>query len=84
MTERNTPPAKARTAAPRPSLTRTVLGLTAAATAAAALVWSALFIDLLAKRGAAASAPAAPAAHVAVPNAGQPAQTLAPVTTRTS
>jgi hypothetical protein len=71
-------------ATPRPSLQGTVLNIAAVAAVAAVLVWSALFIDLLRTRSEAAATPAAPAAEVASPSVGQPAQTPAPVTTRTS
>ena len=39
-----------RTAKPRSSLARTVLKVTAVAIAAVALLWSALFVDLVRKR----------------------------------
>ena len=84
MTEPRQRIPKSRMATPRPSLQGTVLNIAAVAAVAAVLVWSALFIDLLRKRSEAATSPAAPAAPVASPGVGEPAQTPAPVTTRTS
>lgn len=76
--------ARARTAGRRPSLRTTVLQLAALAAVAAVLVWSALFVDLLRKRGDAGAAVTQPAGQLASPDSGQPAQVPAPVTTRTS
>lgn len=77
-------PAARRTRAPRPSLSATVLRLAAVATIAAVLVWSVLFVDLLRKRADTGTALAQPSSQPSNPNAGQPAQAPAPVTTRTS
>jgi hypothetical protein len=85
MTERIPQTPRSRTAARGTSLHRTVLNVAAAAAVAAALIWSALFLDLLRQRAdAAATPPTAPPAQVAGASAGQPTQTPAPVTTRTS
>ena len=66
--------------APRPSLSATVLRLTAAALVAAVLVWTVLFADLLLKRGE----PGAAVSRATDSSSGQSAQAPAPVTTRTS
>ena len=76
-----TAPAPRRSArAPRPSLSATVLRLTAAALVAAVLAWTVLFADLLLKRGE----PGAALSRTADSPSSQPAQAPAPVTTRTS
>jgi hypothetical protein len=63
----------------------TVLRVAAVATVAVALVWSALFVDLLRKRSdAAARSPSASTGQVAGPDLGQPAPAPEPLTTRTS
>lgn len=76
---------RSRTATHSPPLAGTVLNVAAVATVAVALVWSALFVDLLSKRSdAAATSPSAPTGRVASPDLGEPAPAPAPVTTRTS
>lgn len=85
MTEPTQRVLKPRTVTPRPTLHGTVLNVAAVVAVASALVWSALFLDLLSKRGdAATTPPAAPAGQVSSPGVGQSAQTPAPLTTRTS
>ena len=85
MTEPTAETRRARQAGPQQSLRDTVLSVAALAAVAAVLVWSVLFIDLVRKRGDAATAPAPPSTgQLTTPNAGQPEQTPAPVTTRTS
>jgi hypothetical protein len=71
-------------AAPRPSLSGTVLRLATVALVAAALVWSVLFADALRTRRDTAAALAQPAGRLAGPDDGGSAQAPAPVTTRTS
>lgn len=85
MTEPTAETPRARTVHAGPSLSGTVLNVAVVAAVAAALVWSALFVDLLRTRSdVAATAPTAPTGQVAGPTPGQTAQTPAPVTTRTS
>jgi len=84
MTEPNPPTPGARRATPRPSVHGTVRNIAAVAAMAAALVWSALFVDLLGKRSDAVATPAAPTGQATNSSVGQPAQVPAPVTTRTS
>ena len=69
---------------PRPSLSATVLRMTAVALVAALLVWSVLFVDLLRKRGEAAAAPSQTTGGLAGRDDGASADAPAPVTTRTS
>ena len=75
-------PRSARAA--RPSLSATVRRLSAVALVAALLVWSALFVDVLRKRGDTAAAPSQPTGRLSSPDGGAAAEAPAPVTTRTS
>lgn len=75
---------RAASAARRPSLSATVLRVTAVAIVAAVLIWSTLFVDLLRKHREPAAARAHPTRQASGRDGGQPAQALAPVTTRTS
>jgi H+/gluconate symporter-like permease len=85
MTEPSAPAPKARQATARQSLRGTVLWVAALAAVAAVLVWSVLWMDLLRQRSdAAATTAATPTTQVTTPDRGQPAQTPAPVTTRSS
>ena len=70
--------------APRPSLSATVLRMTAVALVAALLVWSVLFVDLLRNRGETAAAQSQPTGGLSSPDDGASAEAPAPVTTRTS
>jgi hypothetical protein len=78
------PTARRAVRAPRASLSATVLRLATVALVAAVLVWSVLFVDLLRKRADTSTALAQPSSQPTNPDAGQPAQAPAPVTTRTS
>ena len=84
MTSPGAPSPRRSVRAPRPSLSATVLRMTAVALVAALLVWSALFVDVLRKRGEAAAAPPLPTGGLAGPDDGASAEAPAPVTTRTS
>ena len=84
MTSPGAPSARRSVRVPRPSLSATVLRMTAVALVAALLVWSVLFVDLLRKRGEPTAAPAQPSGQVSGPERGQSGQAPAPVTTRTS
>ena len=84
MTSPGAPSARRSVRVPRPSLSATVLRMTAVALVAALLVWSVLFVDLLRKRGEAATAPSQPTGRLAGPDDGASAEAPAPVTTRTS
>jgi hypothetical protein len=83
MTEPTAQAPRARRAAPQQSLRATVLWVAALAAVAAVLVWSVLWMDLVRQRGDTAAA-ATPTTQVTTPDPGQPAQTPAPVTTRSS
>ena len=84
MTSPAAPSAPRSARAPRPSLSATVLRMTAVALVAALLVWSVLFVDLLRKRGETATAASQPTGRLAGPDDGASAEAPAPVTTRTS
>jgi hypothetical protein len=64
----------------RPTLSATVLRLTAIALIAAVLIWSLLYIDTLTKPANAGPPVISPSAQASIPDAQAPA----PVTTRTS
>jgi hypothetical protein len=70
--------------APRPSLSATVLRLTAVALVAAVLVWSVLFVDGLRKRSDAGATSGQTTGQLSSPDGGQSAQSPGPVVTRTS
>jgi hypothetical protein len=80
----SSPAARRAAGVPRPSLSGTVLRLTAIALVAAVLVWSVLFVDVLRKHSGAGAALAQPAGQISSPDGGQSAQAPAPVTTRSS
>ena len=83
MTSPGAPSARRSVRVPRPSLSATVLRMTAVALVAALLVWSVLFVDLLRKRGETA-APSQPTGRLSGTDDDASAEAPAPVTTRTS
>jgi hypothetical protein len=85
MTEPTAHAPGARRATLQQSLRATMLWVAALAAVAAVLVWSVLWMELVRQRGDAAAAAAAPStSQIGTPDPGQPAQTPAPVTTRSS
>ena len=84
MTSPGAPSARRSVRVPRPSLSATVLRMTAVALVAAVLIWSVLFVDLLRKRGEPAAVLTQPTDQPSSPDGGRPARTPAPVTTRAS
>ena len=85
MSDATSPTARRPVRAPRPSLSATVLRLTAVALVAAVLVWSVLLVDVLRKRSDAAAAGSGQlTGQLSSPDGGQSAQAPAPVITRTS
>ena len=69
---------------PRPSLSSTVLRLTAAALVAAVLVWSVLFVDLLRERGEPGAMLTQRTDRPSGQDDGRAAEAPTPVTTRSS
>lgn len=84
MSKTGAPTTRQTARASRPSLTATVLRLTAVALVAAVIVWSVLFVDVVRKRSDAGARLPQPVSRVSTPGVGQSTQAPAPVTTRTS